>query len=163
SALLAQTARSVVGVDISGDAVAYAGRAYPAPNLSFIAGDARAIPLREASVDVVVSFETIEHFREHEDFLREIRRVLRPDGLLIVSTPDRDIYSSPGSAPNPFHMRELNRAEFRELLHQTFDYVVMQGQRPFLGSALVSDAREELSSSTLVFERHEQTEFEVSF
>ena len=162
SALLAQTARSVVGLDISADAVAYAGRAYPATNVNFIAGDARAIPLRDASVDVVVSFETIEHFHEQEDFVREIRRVLRPDGVFIVSTPDRDTYSSPDSAPNAFHMRELNRAEFRALLQRTFDYVVMQGQRPFLGSALVSDSRGEISSPTLVFERHEPTQFEAS-
>jgi GT2 family glycosyltransferase/SAM-dependent methyltransferase/glycosyltransferase involved in cell wall biosynthesis len=162
SALLAQTARSVVGLDISADAVAYAGRAYLAPNINFIAGDARAIPLRDASVDVVVSFETIEHFHEQEDFVREIRRVLRPDGVFIVSTPDRDTYSSSDSAPNAFHMRELNRAEFCELLQRTFDYVVMQGQRPFLGSALVSDSRGEISSPTLVFERHEPTQFEAS-
>src|SRR5215831_16335592 len=69
SALLAQTARSVVGIDVDRASVAHARTAYVASNLRFIEGDARSLPMPDASVDVVVSFETIEHFYEHDVFL----------------------------------------------------------------------------------------------
>src|SRR5262245_4583182 len=69
AALLAQTARSVVGVELSATSIMHAAAAYSAPNLRFVQGDARFIPLQDASVDIVVSFETIEHFHEHDTFL----------------------------------------------------------------------------------------------
>ena len=91
---------------------------FPRPNLQFLQGDARALPLADACVDCVVSFETIEHFDRQDDFLREVRRVLRPDGSFIVSTPDRDVYSPAGSPANPFHVHELSRSEFASLLQR---------------------------------------------
>ncbi len=101
SALMAQVARSVVGVEIDPAVIAHAQAAYQKPNLRFLQGDARAIPLPDASVDAVVSFETIEHFYEHAAFIAETCRVLRPGGLLIISSPERDTYSLAQHAPNP--------------------------------------------------------------
>ena len=101
SALLAQVARSVIGIEHSGSTVCAAARSFPRSNLRFLQGDARALPLAD-SCDAVVSFETIEHFDRQEDFLREVRRVLRPDGSFIASTPDRDIYSPAGTPANSF-------------------------------------------------------------
>ena len=92
SALLAQSAKSVVGVDVDPNAVAHAASKYGGGNARFLHGECVAIPAGEASVDVVVSFETIEHISEHEVFLSEIRRVLRPGGLVIISTPERENY-----------------------------------------------------------------------
>src|SRR5689334_1946598 len=80
AALLSQVARSVVGVELSLEAVAHASAAYGRRNVAFLAADARAMPLADASIDVVVSFETIEHFWEQETFLTEVKRVLRPGG-----------------------------------------------------------------------------------
>ncbi len=99
--------------------------------------DARSLPLSEASFDVVTSFETIEHFDRQDIFLAEVRRVLRPDGCFIVSTPDRDVYSPPGAPANPFHVREFDRAEFLDLLHRHFRYVSLIRQRPMLVSGAV--------------------------
>ena len=93
TALLAQVARKAVGVEIAPDAVDHASSAYKANNLNFLVGDARALPSPDATFDVVTSFETIEHFGEQQLFLSEVRRVLRPGGLFIASTPDRDNYS----------------------------------------------------------------------
>src|SRR5438046_354833 len=90
AALLAQVARSVVGVEISNEAVAHAQAAYHQPKLRYIQGDARKIPLPDSSVDAVVSFETIEHFYEHEAFVAEVKRVLRPNGFFIVSSPETE-------------------------------------------------------------------------
>jgi len=140
SALLAQVARAVVGVDIDAAVIAAARSEFPRPNLTFEVGDAGALPLPDAAFDVVVSFETLEHLRDQEQFLSEIRRVLRPGGLLILSTPDREIYSGPGMTPNPFHVRELNRAEFEDLLRRHFAHVAFASQRVLIGSAIVNEA-----------------------
>ncbi len=139
SALLAQVAQSVIGVELSPDAVSHASQAYDNVGLRFIVGDARQLPIADASIDVAVSFETIEHFAEHAEFLGEIRRVLRPDGLLILSTPDRDLYSPIGEPANPFHVQELTRDELRSLLGQHFAHVALLRQRVLVGSALVPE------------------------
>jgi O-antigen biosynthesis protein len=136
SALLAQVARSVVGVEIDTAVVEAARLEFQKRNLSYLTGDARAIPLPDASIDVAVSFETYEHFAEHEQFLAELKRVLRPRGLLIISTPDKDIYSGPGIPPNPYHVREVTEAEFSAALKTQFPNVTMIRQRALVGSFL---------------------------
>ncbi len=136
SALLAASAASVVGVDVSPEAVAHAERKYSLKNLRFQTGDCRSIPIESASVDVVVSFETIEHLEEHEVFMSEIRRVLKPGGLLIMSSPDREKYESRGVKNNPFHNKELSHSEFAALLRQHFRHVVLLEQKLVAGSSL---------------------------
>jgi SAM-dependent methyltransferase len=140
AALLAQAAASVVGVEVAEDAVVHAAAAYQAANLRFLQGDARSLPLPDAAVNTVVSFETIEHFAEHERFLTEIRRVLRPGGLLVLSTPDRDNYSPADQPANPFHVLEMTREEFAGLLGRHFAQVTLLTQRSLVGSAMVVSA-----------------------
>jgi SAM-dependent methyltransferase len=159
SAFLAQVARSVIGVERSAPTVACAATNFPRPNLRFIQADARALPLADSSIDTVVSLETIEHFDRHSNFLGEVRRVLRPEGCFIVSTPDRDIYSPAGTAANPYHVRELSRSEFTELLHGSFEHVRIMQQRPLVGSALLADTAS--PAPPLVFERRGATHFEA--
>lgn len=142
TALLAEVARTIVGVEIDADSVAHAQANYHGENLRFLQGDALALPLPDASVDVVVCFETLEHLRSHERFMGEVRRVLRHDGLFIVSTPDRTVYSAPGSDPNPYHVLELTDPEFRTLLGSHFTHVEVMAQRPALGSLIASRAGE---------------------
>ncbi len=96
SNLLAQAAKTVIGVDISTEAIDQAKAKYVRPNLRFLRGAADAIPLDSSSIDVVVSFETLEHHDKHEEMLSEIKRILRPNGLLIISTPDKRFYSDTG-------------------------------------------------------------------
>src|ERR1700722_5456092 len=139
SALLAQVARSVVGVEYSGPTGRNAMANFPRRNLRFLQGDARCLPLADGCVDLVVSFETIEHFDRQDEFLREVRRVLRPAGCCIISTPDRDVYSPAGSAANPFHVHELSRLEFASLLHGAFRHVLLTQQRALIGSALLGE------------------------
>jgi SAM-dependent methyltransferase len=159
SALLAQVARSVVGVENSEPTVHGAAANFPRSNLRFVRADARVLPLADACVDAVVSFETIEHFDRQDEFLREVRRVLRPDGMFIVSTPDRDVYSPAGSAANPYHVHELTRLEFATLLRGAFQHVQMTHQRALIGSALLSETGS--SAPPLVFDRRGDTHFEA--
>ncbi|PZV40516.1 class I SAM-dependent methyltransferase [Mesorhizobium kowhaii] len=161
SALLAQVARSVVGVELSEKAVAHAQGGYVAPNLRYQQGDARKLPLEDASVDVVVSFETLEHFFEHDLFIAEVQRVLRPTGFLILSSPERDVYSPLGSPANPYHVHELSRVEFEALLKGAFRNVLILLQRPLLGSTLIADDEAGISR-TLTFERRGEAHYEVS-
>ena len=159
SALLAQVARSVVGVEYSGPTVQGAVGNFVRANLRYLRADARALPLADACVDAVVSFGTIEHFGRQDDFLREVRRVLRPDGRFIVSTPDRDVYSPAGSAANPFHVHELSRLEFAALLRGTFRHVKVMQQRALIGSALLAEAGS--TAPPLVFDRRGEAHFEA--
>ncbi|WP_423414769.1 methyltransferase domain-containing protein [Hyphomicrobium sp. B1] len=160
SALLAQLARSVVGVEVSEDAVEHANRYYAGPNLEFRVGDARTLPIPDSCVDMVVSFETIEHFTEHDAFLSEVARVLRPHGRLIISSPDRDIYSPSGSSANAFHKRELSRAEFVDVLGRTFRHVRCLSQRTLIGSALIADSPPS-SISNIIYEKRGTYHFEA--
>ncbi len=138
STLLAGCARSVVGVDISAAAVAHALQKYAATtNLRFEQGSVTAIPLASASVDVVVSFETVEHLTEQSQMLAELKRVLRPDGLLVISSPNRKVYSDDRNYTNEFHVKELYFHEFDALLRQQFDSIAYLGQRLTTGSLVL--------------------------
>jgi O-antigen biosynthesis protein len=139
SNLLAGYAKSVVGVDVAADAVAHAAIKYRRQNLRYAHGSATAVPLPDAAVDLVVSFETIEHLREHDEMLSELRRVLRPGGRLIISSPDRRYYSEATGHMNPFHLRELSRDEFRELITRFFPHVRLLRQRIVNGSLIVPE------------------------
>src|SRR6185295_11409983 len=93
SAELARAATSVIGVDRSAEAIAFARERYPAPNLRFEEADCAALPVEDASVDLMVAFEVIEHLEDWRGFLLEARRALAPSGQLIVSTPNKLYYS----------------------------------------------------------------------
>jgi len=121
-------ARSCTGLDIDKAAMAYARAAYP--SCAFAESDATSIRMPDNSVDVVVSFETIEHLRDQRKFLIECRRVLRPGGLLVCSTPNRAI--SRWWAKNPFHVRELGVSDFMQVVQVFFADVCLYAQKPTL-------------------------------
>jgi O-antigen biosynthesis protein len=137
TALLASQAAFVTGVDIAEDAVAHARQKYRLPNLEFRVGTCSKIPLSNATVDLVVSFETIEHHDEHEQMLAEIKRVLKPDGMAVVSSPDKAIYTDKPDYHNPFHVKELYRDEFEALFRSHFKNVVGLGQKVMFGSGII--------------------------
>ncbi len=137
SAMLAEVAERVIGIDLSAEAVEHARVAYgAAPNLEFRIGDATASGLPAAMADLVVSFETIEHLAAQEAMIRELQRILKPDGLLVISSPNRPVYSALDPVQNHFHVKELDLAELRALLGTCFPAVRILGQRMIVGSAL---------------------------
>jgi SAM-dependent methyltransferase len=125
SAELARHAAAVLGVDRSAEAIAFARAEYPASNLRFEQGDCAALPVDDASIDLLVAFEVIEHLQDWRGFLREVRRTLAPSGQLIVSTPNRLYYSESRKAagPNPFHVHEFEFEEFGAALGEVFPHV----------------------------------------
>lgn len=129
--ILGENAESVLGVDIDGETIRKCRETYRNDRLRFVQGSVEKIPAEDAAFDVVVSFETIEHVDEQlqKQFLREIRRVLRPGGLLIISSPSRDDRTN-----NRFHIHELREEEFLELLRANFRRCRLWKQKIVLGS-----------------------------
>lgn len=136
SHMLGQIARSVVGVDIAADVVQRANEVYGSPAISFRAGDATEIPVDDHSVDVVVCFETIEHVADQNKLMSEIRRVLRENGTLVISTPNATADDGAWHEGNPFHVHELTRQEFTDLLKTSFAHVSVGEQRMLHGSVI---------------------------
>jgi ubiquinone/menaquinone biosynthesis C-methylase UbiE len=136
--LVAAGVKSYRGVDISAKAIGIAESRYKvSPKISFMLGDAcRLDGIKDGSIDVVISFETIEHLKDPRRFLAGLRRVLAPGGALIVSTPNRAVRDPGGdlsSTPaNPFHLREWNTSEFTRLLRDFFTVEAVLGQSPHL-------------------------------
>lgn len=160
SAFLAQTARGVVGVELDPITVDHATREYRSANLRYVQGEATKLPIDDNSVDAVVSFETIEHITDHETFLEEVKRVLRPDGFLIISTPDMNVYSAPGTTSNPYHVREMTEAEFRAKLSAAFRTVSLVRQRAITGSAILPDAIDPQTPEMRIYEQRDSNAFE---
>lgn len=124
SFILAESAAWVTGIDISEQAVAYAAQKYQRGNLQYQRASIAALPVADHSVDVVVSFETIEHVNAElqRAFLQEIKRVLKPDGLLFMSSPDKHVYSELRNFNNVYHVHEMYTDEFKKLLGGYFSH-----------------------------------------
>ena len=141
SALMRRSAAAVHGVDISGEAIAHARRMSSADaQLAFTEASCTALPLADGSVDVVVSFETIEHIDTQAAFLDEVRRVLSPEGLFIVSSPNKAEYSDRRGFANAFHVRELYRDELEALLAPRFAHRRWLGQRNLFASVISAES-----------------------
>jgi GT2 family glycosyltransferase/SAM-dependent methyltransferase/glycosyltransferase involved in cell wall biosynthesis len=158
AAILAAAADSVVGIEIDEPTVTHSRLNYADEKLDFQLGDATDLSrFGDDSFDAVVAFEMIEHVEDHQRVLAEIGRVLAPGGLLLMSTPDRGAYTVANERKNPFHLHELDRREFAELLRGSFEHVATWGQRTITGSALSSlDPSEEADAParTIFVERH---------
>ena len=140
AALLAGGAAHVTGVDVSPAAIEHAQRAYEgAPNLEFVAASCAQLPVASASFDMVVSFETLEHIHEQEAFVAEMARVLKPEGVLVLSCPNRLEYSDKRAFANEFHVKELYREELAALLASRFPETSWYGQRPSFFSVIAAE------------------------
>ena len=115
--LIRTVARRVVALDYDELTSQHVARSYP--ELNVLRGNLATLPLRSESVDVVANLQVIEHLWDQEGFLAECRRVLRPGGKLIVTTPNRLTFSPGQDTPlNPFHTRELAPSELDEMLRE---------------------------------------------
>lgn len=133
--IIASVAKSITGIDCSKETIEHAANKYQTTsNLSFDCCSVAALPYNDNTFDVVVSFETIEHLNEADQkaFIKEVNRVLKPEGLFIISTPNRSVYNKLRHEKNPFHLRELDLEEFTELLNPfKIHHVYKQSQMVF--------------------------------
>lgn len=148
SNLLSDYALKVVGVDISQEAVNHANSFYRKDNLTFFQGDVLNIPFESNYFDVIVSFETLEHISDHGQMILELHRVLKDDGILIISTPEKSIYSDLSQFENPYHEKELYEDEFRFLLQSKFHFNSFFYQK-FSSNSIISDSK--VASNELFF------------
>jgi len=139
SALLAGAAAEVVGLDISAEAIGHARARYGGlDRLTFKTGDCGRLPFADGEFQCIVSFETLEHIEDQAGMLAEFRRVLSPDGFMVLSSPDKAVYSEELGNRNEFHVRELYRDELLELLGEHFPHFRLLGQRLLFHSAVWS-------------------------
>ena len=127
--LLAEVAAKVVALDYDRLTAEHVRRAYP--RVGVVRGNLATLPLADGSVDVVANLQVIEHLWDQHGFLVECRRVLRPGGRLLVTTPNRITFSPGRDTPlNPFHTRELSPSELDSLLTEAgFEVLSLEGLR----------------------------------
>jgi len=132
--VLSTVAKKVYGVDISKEAIDYAKKHYSSQNLSFLQGSADKIPFDDEVFEVVNSFETIEHIPTYKEFIKEAKRVLKKNGVFIVSTPNKKEFIQNAH----YHVHEFFEKEFTDLLKRSFKNVEIYYQDTFKGSSVHS-------------------------
>lgn len=137
SAFLAKTAKKVVGIDICKEAIQHASERYQHPNLFYRTGSILNPPVEHSELfDVIVCFEALEHIAEQEALLQEVKKLLKNDGIFIVSTPNKPIYSENGTRQNPYHVKELDFNEFESLLKKNFKNWICYGHKTYAASKI---------------------------
>jgi SAM-dependent methyltransferase len=140
SAFLGRSAAYVAGVDVSAEAIAHAERTYARPGaVEFVQASCTRLPFPEASFDVAVSFETLEHIEGQDAFLDELARVLKPDGVLVLSCPNKLEYSDKRGFANEFHVKELYRGELAALVGARFPECTWYGHRATFYSVIAPE------------------------
>ncbi len=128
TALVGKESREAIGVDVSPSSVQAANERNAASNIRFQTIDGLQLPFGDATFDLVVSFQVIEHIFAPDSYLREIRRVLKPGGTVILTTPNAAIRLYDGMKPwNRFHVREYKALELEDLLKNWFPSVEVKG------------------------------------
>ena len=160
SSLLAETAESVTGLAHSPEAVDLASAKYSAPNLNYQSVGLPKLPYSEGYFDVVVAFGVIENLDHPEDLMGEAKRVLKQDGVLVVSALDKRTNANDHrNCRGVGGRREMYVPEFRELLEGHFGHVHIYRQGAVAGGfifpasekitgALVESARLSLTNSS---------------
>jgi 2-polyprenyl-3-methyl-5-hydroxy-6-metoxy-1,4-benzoquinol methylase len=129
AAMLArQGAASVVGLDIDPSTIEWAKSAHREKNLSFCVSTDLGAGFPSHTFDLVTCFEMIEHVSERGQraAIASIARLLRKNGILLISTPNPAVTKLYGA--NPFHLRELTEQEFLTLLREHFQHIQLNYQ-----------------------------------
>ncbi|OGK62475.1 hypothetical protein A2334_05560 [Candidatus Roizmanbacteria bacterium RIFOXYB2_FULL_38_10] len=109
-------AKKVYAADCDSKTISYAKKRYPHDNINYICTDAAKLSVANCLIDVVVSFETIEHLSKPKLFLKEMYRLLKRTGICIISTPNKHC----SLEDNPYHLKEYTFSEFTNILEQYF-------------------------------------------
>lgn len=111
-------AKQIEAVDIDSEAIEKASIMFSNENINYMCQNAEKLPYADNSFDLIVSLETIEHLDNPDKFLLELRRVIKPDGTIILSCPNDPYYYDRANTSNPFHKQKYNFFEFKEFVEQ---------------------------------------------
>jgi SAM-dependent methyltransferase len=151
SRLLAETAESVTGLSSLPEAVDLASAIYSAPNVSYRRANLPELPLSAGHFDVVVAFGLVENLERPEALVREARRILKEDGMLLISALDKQTNDqNPESTDG---RREMYVPEFREMLERHFAHVQVYRQGAVAGGYVFPDTGEEATGASVEMTR----------
>jgi ubiquinone/menaquinone biosynthesis C-methylase UbiE len=153
--LIAPHTREVVSLDHDRETILHARTNRTHGLGPFVLGDAFRLPFRAAMFDVVIAFELIEHVTEQQALAAEVRRVLTPEGVLLMSSPDTLVYSGKLGERNPFHPKEMTTEGLCALVRPHFERIIVYKQRVITGSILVPDGGAGKSACELLITRLE--------
>ncbi len=135
--ILASCAEEVIGIDVDEQAIKHATNKYFCNNLRFDSGSISEIPIvGEKVFDVITCFEALEHIEEQDKLFKEVARLLKDDGLLIISSPNKKLYTDELKNENQYHLKELYYDEFAKLVTTNFKNVKYLGQKVISGSQI---------------------------
>lgn len=140
AAILAKAGARVIGIDLDIEALNEAEKKYGS-SVTFKQGDAAQIPLGDSTIDIATSFETIEHISDYEKFVQELARVVKDNGLVFISTPNKTVFGQ----KNPWHLKEFTRQEFSTLLKKYFSHVHILEQKNGIASVIAGEGVSALS------------------
>ncbi|MDR5588258.1 class I SAM-dependent methyltransferase [Clostridium aquiflavi] len=148
--ILAEYCSEIIGIDISEEAIRNANKKYNKRNISFCKESIEKLPFDNDVFDVVVSFETIEHVNEkiQKCFLEEIHRVLKKDGIVIMSTPDKGNMDRNGH--NHFHVKEFDKNEFVQFLSSKFNTIDLHEQF-YIGNLSIIDNKSKKLLQNIIY------------
>lgn len=126
---LSRHGHEVIGVDVSAGALEDARKRFHAANLEFRQVNGLELSFDSNHFDLITSFQVIEHIVDMDSYLNEIRRVLKPSGIVVFTTPNAIIRLDPGMKPwNHFHIQEFTPSRLEALLRPVFAEVKLRGQ-----------------------------------
>jgi len=144
--LISQQAKQVVGVDISSECIDHSKNKYNKKNIEFKVGSIADLPIVDNSIDVIVSFETIEHvtYKLQKEFIKESKRVLKNDGVMIISTPNKAIYTDKYNQTNSHHIKEFYEEEFVEFLKSEYEKIELYFQKKEVASFIIKNDADQI-------------------
>ncbi|MBI1864029.1 methyltransferase domain-containing protein [Candidatus Woesebacteria bacterium] len=126
--LLGEKVPEIIGIDINKEAINFAKKNYP-KKANFRIGNVELLKFKDNYFNLICSFEVIEHLKNpQKKYLKEIKRVLKKDGKVIFSTPNKETRSPESEVSSPYHFREYKYSEFKKLLKKNFSKVEIKGQ-----------------------------------
>jgi SAM-dependent methyltransferase len=134
--VLGEVAGSVEALSNFPEAAALAREAQPAPNVSYLEAALPDLPHPDGSFDVVLAFGVLEKLDRPEELVREARRVLKPGGLFVAATPDKQANSNERNRRDPENRGEMYVGELEETLGRHFGNFLLYRQGSVAGGAV---------------------------
>jgi ubiquinone/menaquinone biosynthesis C-methylase UbiE len=147
--LLQAGAKKIIGIDADSTAIEEAKQRYSHDLIDFKIGNAESLDIIDNSIEVITSFETIEHLGNYKKYLQELARVLTGEGVAFISTPNRDVFGQ----KNPYHIKEFTKEEFISGLKECFAHVLLLEQKNGLAS-VISGTNEQEEGNILIQDKN---------